>query len=347
MFHLSRPVIRATAALALAIAVSFSSASQAQTTLTMSSWVPPSHLLTKDVLAVWAQNVEKATDGRVKFRMLAKHPAAAQGTFDAVKDGLVDVSFVAAAYTPARHVVTLLAELPGAGLTTEVNAVAYSRVYWKYLQSANEYKGVKLLSVFTIGPGQMFNTKRAINKVEDLAGLKVRSGGGISEQMAQALGASAFVKPAPDSYELLSSGVADGTFLPLESISSFKLDTVVKYVTLFPGGFYGSAFGFFMNEDKWNSLSKQDQDAIMSVSGETLARLVGKVWDAADRAALEDLKKKSVQVSEASPELVKGVQERSKAIVNKWIQDARSRGVDGEKAYAEFHEEVKRVTAGQ
>src|SRR4030095_14012089 len=80
-------------------------------------------------------------------------------------------------------------------------------------------------------------------------------------------------KPAPESYELLSSGVADGTFFPSESIVSFKLATVVKDATFFPGGFYSSSFGFFMNEDKWNKLSKQDQDAIMSVSGEALARL--------------------------------------------------------------------------
>src|SRR5690606_33124430 len=123
-----------------------------------------------------------------------------------------------------------------------------------------------------------------------------------------------FVKPAPESYELLSSGVADGTFFPLESIISFKLDTVVKHATLFPGGFYGSAFGFFMNEDKWNKLSKQDQDAIMSVSGEAIARLAGKAWDATDRAALEVMKKANIDVQPASPELIKAVQERSKAI---------------------------------
>ena len=84
-----------------------------------------------------------------------------------------------------------------------------------------------------------------------------------------------FVKPAPESYELLSSGVADGTFFPSESIVSFKLDKVVKYATFFPGGFYSSSFGFFMNEDKWNKLPKQDQDAILSVSREALARLAG------------------------------------------------------------------------
>src|ERR1041384_5269766 len=276
------------------------------TTLTMSSWVSPSHLLTKDVLAVWGQQVEKATNGRVKLQMLPKHPSAAPGTFDAVRDQLVDVSYVTASYTPARHVLPLLAELPGSGNTAVINSIAYSRIHWKYLQQAGEYKGVKLLAVFTHGPGQMFNTKRPINKVEDLAGLKIRTGGGVAEEMARALGPSAFVKPAPESYELIISGVADGTFFPLESIISFKLDTVIKYATLFPGGFYSSSFGFFMNEDKWNKLSKQDQDAIASVSGEPLARLAGNAWDATDKAALEEMKRANIQVSEASPELVKG-----------------------------------------
>jgi TRAP-type C4-dicarboxylate transport system substrate-binding protein len=303
--------------------------------------------VTKDVLAVWAQNVEQATNGRVKFQMLAKHPSAPPGTFDAVRDGLVDVSFVPPSYTPARHVLPQLPELPGGGATAEINSVAFQRIHWKYFQPVNEYKGVKLLGVFTHGPGQMFNTKRPINKVEDLAGMKIRSGGGISEAMARALGASAFVKPAPESYELLSSGVADGTFFPLESIISFKLDSVVKYATLFPGGFYGSAFGFFMNEDKWNKLSKQDQDAILSVSGEALARLAGKAWDSTDRAALEVMKKANIQIQEASPELVKGVQERSQAIIDKWIADATAKGVDGKKVFVEFHEELKRAAAGQ
>src|SRR5215468_5161252 len=184
----------------------------AQVTLTMSSWVSPQHHLTSVVLQGWATEVEKATNGRVKFTMLPKHPSAPPGTFDAVRDDLVDLSYVTASYTPARHVLPLIAELPGGGATSVINSVAYSRIHWKYLQQAGEYKGVKLLAVFTHGPGQMFNTKRPITKVEDLAGMKIRTGGGIAEEMARALGASAFVKPAPESYELLSSGVADGTF---------------------------------------------------------------------------------------------------------------------------------------
>ena len=348
MPRLTGTAVAASAVMAAAALALLSQPAAAQTTtLTMSSWVSPSHLLTKDVLAVWGQQVEKATNGRVKLQMLPKHPSAAPGTFDAVRDSLVDVSYVTASYTPARHVLPLLPELAGGGATSVINSVAYSRIHWKYLQQVGEYKGVKLLGVFTHGPGQMFNTKRPINKVEDLAGMKIRTGGGIAEEMARALGASAFVKPAPESYELLSSGVADGTFFPLESIISFKLGSVVKYATLFPGGFYSSAFGFFMNEDKWNKLSKQDQDAITSLSGEALAVLAGKAWDATDAAALEEMKRVGIQISTPSPEFVNDVQGRAKAINDKWVKDATAKGVDGAKVLAEFHEEVKRLEAGK
>jgi TRAP-type transport system periplasmic protein len=335
------------AALAAAALAGMSTSATAQTKLTMSSWVSPTHPLTKNVLAVWGEQVEKATNGRVKLQMLPKHPSAPPGTFDAVKDGLVDVSYVTASYTPARHVLPLLPELPGAGATATINSIAYSRIHWKYLDAVGEYKGVKLLGVFTHGPGQMFNTKHPIMKVEDLAGMKIRSGGGISEEMARALGASAFVKPAPESYELLSSGVADGTFFPTESIISFKLGPVIKYATLFPGGFYSSAFGFFMNEASWSKLAKEDQDAILSVSGEAIARLAGKAWDEADNAGIEEMKKIGVKIDPASPELVKGVQERTKAIVDKWVQGANAKGVDGAKVLAEFREEIKRVASGK
>ena len=319
----------------------------AQTTLTMSSWVGPSHPLTRDVLGGWAAAVEKATNGRVKMQMLPKAPMAAAGTFDGVRDGLVDVSYVTASYTPARHPLPLLAELPGSGGSAEVNSVAYNRIHWKYLQQANEYKGVKLLGVFTHGPGQMFSVKKPVTSVADLAGMKVRSGGGISEASAKALGASPLVKPAPESYELLSSGVADATFFPSESIKSFNLDKVVKHATYFPGGFYSSSFGFFMNEDKWNKLSKQDQDAITSVSGEALARLAGKAWDAADKVGIEALKAAGVAMVDANPAFVADVRKRTEPLISDWVKAANAKGIDGAKVYAEFHEELKKVAAGR
>jgi TRAP-type transport system periplasmic protein len=327
-------------------ALAAASPALAQTTLTMSSWVSPQHHLTANVLQGWATEAEKATGGRVKFQMLPKHPSAAPGTFDAVREGLVDLSFVTASYTPSRHILPLMPELPGSGDTALVNSVAYSRMHWKHFQKVGEYKGVKLLGVFTHGPGQMF-TKRTIAGINDVQGLKIRTGGGVAEAVAKALGASAFVKPAPESYELLKGGVADGVFFPLESIISFKLDTVLEQATLFPGGMYSSAFGFFMNEDKWNKLPRQDQEALEKIAGEHIARLAGASWDEADRKGLEALKKSGVKIVNADAAFVAEVQKRSAPIVDEWIKNASAKGVDAARILAEFRAELKKVAAGQ
>jgi TRAP-type C4-dicarboxylate transport system substrate-binding protein len=332
-------------ALGGAVGLALAPLAQAQTTLTYSTWVPPSHHLSV-WQANWTQEVEKATGGRVKFQSLPKAPAAPPGTFDAVRDGLVDLSYVTASYTPARHILPLMPELPGAGDTALVNSIAYSRIHWKRFHKVGEYKGVKLLGVFTHGPGQMF-TKVPVSGIKDIQGLKIRTGGGIAEAVAKALGASAFVKPAPESYELLSSGVADGVFFPLESIVSFKLETVLEQATLFPGGMYSSAFGFFMNEDKWNKLPKQDQDAIEKVSGEHIARLAGASWDEADRKGMDALKKSGVKIVNADPAFVAEVKKRSAPIVEDWITKAKAKGVDAAKILGEFREELKQVAAGK
>src|SRR5438034_2767896 len=341
-----RSVVRSVVFAALAGGLTAAPPAHSQPRLTMRSWVPPKHPSSAVVLQGWANEVAKVTNGRVKFQMLPKHPSAPPGTFDAVREGLVDLSYVTASYTPARHIVPMLAELPGAGETSLINSVAYSRIYWKHLHKVGEYRGVKLLGVFTHGPGQMF-TKRPVRSIADVQGLKIRTGGGVAEQVAKALGASAFVKPAPESYELLSSGVADGVFFPLESIISFKLDTVLEQASLFPGGMYSSSFGFFMNEDKWNKLPRQDQEAIEKISGEPIARLAGKSWDDADAKGMEALKKSGVKIVNADPELVAEVRKRSAPIIEDWIAKARAKGVDAAKILAEFREELKKAAAGK
>src|SRR5689334_25072830 len=190
----TRVLAALTAVLAVATPALAQTTTLTQTTLTVSSWVSPQHHLTSGVLQGWANEVEQATNGRVKLTMLPKHPSAPPGTFDAVRDGLVDVSYVTASYTPSRHILPLMAELPGAGDTAVANSVAFSRIHWKYFQKAGEYNGVHLMAVWTHGPGQMF-TKKPIKTLADFKGLKIRSGGGISEQVVTALGGSPVFKP--------------------------------------------------------------------------------------------------------------------------------------------------------
>jgi len=332
-------------ALAAVIGSAFALPVQAQAPLTFSTWVPPTHHLSV-WQRNWAADVAKASGGRLKFQELPKAPASPPGTFDAVRDGLVDISYVTASYTPARHILPLMAELPGAGATAEINSVAYSRIYWKYFHKVGEYNGVKLLAVWTHGPGQMF-TKKPLKSLAEFKGQKIRTGGGIAEKVANALGASAFVKPAPESYELLNSGVADGVFFPFESIISFKLDKVIGQATVFPGGLYSSAFGFFMNQDKWNKLPKQDQDVIEKFSGEYAARSNGKSWDNADKLGESALKAANAHIVQADAAMVAEAKSRSGPIIEDWIQKASAKGVNAKAILEEFHAELKKVAAGK
>jgi len=248
----------------------------AQVVLNASSWVSPAHPLTANMLVPLCEDIAKVTSGRVKCNVLPKPPVAAPQTFDGVANGLMDLSFTTHGYTPGRFALTEAPEFPFMGDTAEVTAVAYQRIHERMLAKADEHKGVVVLSVFTHGPGQMYNTKRAINTLKDLEGLKIRVGGGVVTDVAKALGAVVILKPAPESYELLSSGVADGVFFPKESPASFKFIPLIKYATFVPGGLYNTAFVWMANPAKWNSIPEADRKLIAPLLGEALARRSGR-----------------------------------------------------------------------
>jgi TRAP-type C4-dicarboxylate transport system substrate-binding protein len=314
----------------VAVAVLVASTAAAQVTLNASSWVSPAHPITAGILVPLCQDIEKATSGRVKCNVLPKAPVGPPQTFDAVRDGLMDLSFSVHGYTPGRFALTDAAEFPFMGDTAEVTAVAYERIYQRMLVKADEHKGVVLLSVFTHGPGQMYNTKRAITDLKDLDGLKIRVGGGVVNDITKALGAVPMLKPAPESYELLSSGIADGVFFPKESPLSFKLVPLIKYVTYVPGGLYNTSFAWIANPAKWNSISAADRKAIQPLLGEALARRSGKVWDAADAKGEAAVRAANIPVVVASPKLIAEIKAKTGTLEREWIEKkAKPKGVDG------------------
>ena len=327
------------------IATHATAQSSAPTLLQISSWVPPSHFIYRELMAPWAAAVEKATQGRVKVETLPKGVSSPAGHFDAIRDGLADVTFNIHGYVPGRFSLTKLVELPFIGDNAEALSVAYWRMHEKHLARVGEHKGLKVLALFAHGPGQVYNSRKPINTLADLQGIKFRVGGGMVNDVGRLIGANTMLKPATESYELISTGVADGVFFPAESVSTFKLEKFLKYATIFPGGLYNTSFVFFMSDDKFQKLSKADQDAIMSVSGEALSRSMGRVWDVRDREAVAILDKAGVSSVKASGALVDDVVKRTVSLESDWIKDANSRGLDGVRVLSDFKEEIRKIVA--
>ena len=301
----------------------------AQVTLNVNTWVPPSHLLVADVTMPFCADVTKATQGRVKCNLLPKAVAAPPQTPDAVKDGLADLSFVVHGYTPGRFALTDVVEFPFLGDTAESVSVAYQRIHAKYLAKLDEHKGVHVLAVFSHGPGQIYNTKRAVNALKDLEGLKIRVGGGMVNEIAKLLGTVPMLKPAPESYELLSQGVADGLFFPEESVLSFKLVPLVKHTTYVPGGLYNVSFALVMNEAKWKQISPADRAAIDKLSGEALARRAGKAWDAVDARGEKALRDAKVPIVIADAKFIAEIKGKTAGLAQAWFEKAKTKGVNG------------------
>ena len=181
---------------------------------------------------------------------------------------LADISYTVDGYTPGRFINTQVAEFPFLGDSATATSVAYQRIYDKYFAPLGEHRGVKVLAVFTHGPGIIFNSKMAVKSAADASNLKFRIGGGNINELSKAMGWNTTLKPAPESFELLSTGVMDGTFFPDESVASFKL-SMIKHATTFPGGLYNTSFVFMMNQDKYKALSPADKAVVDKLSGET------------------------------------------------------------------------------
>jgi TRAP-type C4-dicarboxylate transport system substrate-binding protein len=330
--------------LGLAAAVAAAPAA-AQVTVNASSWVPPLHPITANALKPLCDDIEKVTSGRVKCNLLPKAPVAPPQTFDGVRDGLMDLSFSVHGYTPGRFALTDAPEFPFMGDTATITAVAYQRIHERMLARADEHKGVVLLSVFTHGPGQIYNTKRKVDELKDLEGLKIRVGGGVVNDVAKAIGTVPMLKPAPESYELLSSGVADGVFFPKESPRSFKLVPLIKHVTYVPGGLYNVSFAWLANPAKWNSIPAADRKLIDAMMGEALARRTGQMWDAADQAGEAAVREAKIPIVTASGRLISEIKAKTAGLEQAWIeQKAKPKGVDGAAVLKALREEIAKLS---
>ncbi|WP_082825323.1 TRAP transporter substrate-binding protein [Marinomonas sp. TW1] len=327
---------------AMGSVISFS-AMAAETTLRVATWLPPTNPQNATVWPTWKKWVEEATEGRVEV-VIENYTGHPKTIYDAVEDGIYDVGFSVEAYLPGRFKLSGVAEIPGEITDAETGSVALWRTYKDYFEVADEYEGLHLLGLFVHGPGQL-HTKFPVNSLDDLKGKKMRIGGGLINDLAERLEVTPVSAPSPKSYEMMQQGVVDGTFLPAQEQKFFRLSEVSTDLTLFPKGLYTTAFSIVMNPEVFEDLSKEDQQAIMSVSGERLSQLAGAAWGKADDNGILEAKAKGVNVVflTENDQRVKDLNKLSEGIDQLWVNSVSDRDVDAKAALADFRKYVNEI----
>jgi len=306
--------------------------------LTYSIFFPAPHKNT--VLATqWAEEINKRTNGRVKITMFPGGTLTpADKCYDGVVKGLSDIGMSVVSYTRGRFPLTEVIDLP-LGYKNGLAATKLVNAYYKKFKP-KEFEDTKVMYLHAHGPG-ILHTKKLVQKLEDLKGMKIRSTGTVAKIVA-ALGATPVAMPMPETYDALQKGIAEGVMCPVEALEGWKLGEVIKSTTLNYGSAYTIAFFVVMNKERWNSLPPDIQKIIEQVNEEWIEK-TGKSWDEIDTSGMQFTKKLGNQVIQLSKEEDERWVKAVKPVFDDYVKAMKEKGLPGEEALKFCLEELKKL----
>lgn len=321
--------------LGLLAAASFATTAAAQeVTLRLHQFLPAQANVPAHILDVWADKVETDSEGRIK---IDRFPSMQLGgappqLIDQAIDGVADIIWTVAGYTPGRFPQLEVFELP----FISPDAEATSRAFWELAEERmmdTDFAAFKPLGLWVHGPG-VIHSNRPITDVADLRGLKLRAPTRTTTTLFTELGATAVGMPVPAVPESLSRGVIDGAVIPWEVVPALKVQELVANHTEFPGeALYTTAFIMAMNTAAYAALPADLQTVIDANSGLEFSAFAGRTmqeYDAPGRALAQDAGNNIITLTDAQ---VADWRAASQLTIDNWIAEADAAGIDGAGLY--------------
>jgi TRAP-type C4-dicarboxylate transport system substrate-binding protein len=293
----------------------------------LAHFFPATHPVEVDLVQPWAEEVAEATEGRVK---ITSYPGQTLLQADAIYDGVVskiaEMGLSCFSYTRGRFPVLEAFELPG---VTYANSKVASKVAWDGIRELNpvEIQDTKLMMVFATGPGDLY-TKDPVRNLGDLKGLTIRATG-LSAKTLEALGASPVAMPQSEAYEALSKSVVKGNLGPIEVLQGWKQAEVTEYLTRTPF-LYNTLFFITANLDVWNSITPQDQEAILEINERYFSEVAMGLWDKQNESALTfAVEENDMEVIDLPAEEIAQWVELVEPIQNEFVENMKKVGLPG------------------
>jgi TRAP-type C4-dicarboxylate transport system substrate-binding protein len=192
-----------------------------------------------------------------------------------------------------------------------------------------ELEEVKVMYLMGIAPSRI-HTKKPVNKLDDLKGMKIRATGTVSRIVA-ALGATPVAMPMPDTYDALSRGVVEGVVCPIEALEGWKLGEVVKFTTQNTSTANSIAQFVVMNKDTWNALPPDIQNIIDKVNEEWIPKS-GVLWDELDKSATDFILKRGNKIISLSAEEQERWTKAVRPLLDDYVSRMKAKGLPGDEA---------------
>ncbi|MBU2498193.1 MAG: TRAP transporter substrate-binding protein [Proteobacteria bacterium] len=288
---------------------------------------PARHPMTVNGFGVWAKKLEERTGGQVKVTLFPGETLSKTNeNYDATVSGVCDIAMFLPAYSAGRFPLSNAMNLPMLFPNSTVASQAAWDLYQKFEEIKAEYRDTKPLFFYFTPPYEIHTVKKAINTMEDLKGLQIRSTGPIDAKILETFGASPVAISMPEAYLGLERGVLDGLVSPYGPMRGFKTADVTRFHTS-NANLFSNVFGVVMNLNKWKSLPPEIQEGIMAVSGSEAARLFGNAFDRTSQPDIKYMKDKGDTFTTLSPEEKKRWTVAIRGISDNWVKEIGAKGM--------------------
>jgi TRAP-type C4-dicarboxylate transport system substrate-binding protein len=248
--------------------------------LKFSCQLPETHVVSK-LSQAWCKEVEDRTKGRVKVQL---YPGGTltkpQDVYEGVVKGLSDLGQSLLSYSRDRFPVMSTTGLPLGFTSGRVATGVVNEVYRHF--KPKELADTEVMYLHAHGPGFICTRGKAVARLEDMKGLKIRSQED-SRRIVEQLGGVYVFSVIPAVYGLLQEGKIAGATNPLAGLakSGYRLGEVANHVTAAYSVAYTAPFFVVMNKEKWKALPEDVKTIIREINNEWIPQC-GEAWDTMD-----------------------------------------------------------------
>ncbi|MDE2418331.1 MAG: TRAP transporter substrate-binding protein [Burkholderiales bacterium] len=260
--------------------------------------------------------VESKSGGKIKVQLFLNGTLGSdQATLSALKGGTVEMAVMNSGILASEVKALEVFDFPFLFANEkEADAITDGPIGHK-MHAALADKGIIGLAYQELGFRSITTSKRAINKVDDIAGLKLRViPNAINVDWVKALGANPTPLPFPEVYAALEQGAIDGQENPVSVVASNKFWEVQKFMALTNHQYNPQSVIF--SKKVWDTLSPAEKK-IIADSAEEAVKTQREAARASVATNLELLKKNGMTITTLSAAEMTKLREKMKPVIDK------------------------------
>jgi tripartite ATP-independent transporter DctP family solute receptor len=262
----------------------------------------------------FAESVAAKSGGKMKVNLFYNGTLGSdQAVVSAIKGGTIEMSVMNSGILASEAKELAIFDFPFLFANEKESDAIVDGPVGKKMHALLEAKGIVGLSFWELGYRQMTNSKRPLNKVEDIEGLKLRViPNPINVAWVKALGANPTPLPFPEVYAAMEQKAIDGQENPISVIAANKFWEVQKNIALTNHQYNPQSVIF--SKKVWDTLTPAEKK-IIDDSADEAAKGQREASRAAVAANLDLLKKNGMTVTTFPPAEVAKLREKMKPVI--------------------------------